>query len=144
MFSENRCENNQILFSILDSTKLVFNVSWLPEVWDLVSLKFRLITNLYKYKTDFQKAPKPTFWETAVTRSLFFFVQCFSFTFTYYFWFLFGLFSLFFSNYTLPLSKSLLPSWNILLPLVKFLSPTIIFLKPTKTFLLPNKYFLLP
>ena len=32
MFSENRCKNNQILFSVLDSTKLVFNVPALGEV----------------------------------------------------------------------------------------------------------------
>jgi hypothetical protein len=32
VFSENRCKNNQILFSVLDSTKLVFNVSRLQEV----------------------------------------------------------------------------------------------------------------
>ena len=32
MFSENRCENNQNLLSILDSTKLVFNVPRLGAV----------------------------------------------------------------------------------------------------------------
>jgi hypothetical protein len=32
VFSENRYENNQILFSVLDSTKLVFNVPAHGEV----------------------------------------------------------------------------------------------------------------
>lgn len=34
VFKQNRCENIQILFSILNSTKLVFNGSWLGVVAD--------------------------------------------------------------------------------------------------------------
>ena len=42
MFSENRCENIQILFSILDSTKLVFNVLGLCEEAELEVQMFNL------------------------------------------------------------------------------------------------------
>ena len=72
MFSENRCENNQILFSILDSTKLVFNVSWLAEVGDLVSLNFQLITDHKSTKQSVKSRLKPQFLQTAVSGSTLF------------------------------------------------------------------------
>ena len=36
-----------------------YNVSWLEAVGDKVSLKFRLMTELCKYKTNFKLSPKP-------------------------------------------------------------------------------------
>ena len=54
MFSENRCENIQILFSILDSTKLVFNVPPLGEVANFVTVYFPLkIKFLAERKREF-------------------------------------------------------------------------------------------
>ena len=62
MFSENRCENIQILFSILDSTKLVFNVPALGEVakfgtdYFLSKIKF-LARNKREFTTKFAILP---------------------------------------------------------------------------------------
>ena len=46
------------LFSLV-SRKITPNVSWLEAVGDKVSLKFRLMTELCKYKTNFKLSPKP-------------------------------------------------------------------------------------
>ena len=62
MFSENRCKNNQILFSVLDSTKLVFNVPALGEVanygtdYFLSKIKF-LARNKREFTTKFAILP---------------------------------------------------------------------------------------
>ena len=62
MFSENRCENIQILFSILDSTKLVFNGPALGEVakfgadYFLSKIKF-LARNKREFTTKFAILP---------------------------------------------------------------------------------------
>jgi hypothetical protein len=48
VFSENRCENNQILFSVLDSTKLVFNVLGLCEGGEIEAQMFNLVQMLIR------------------------------------------------------------------------------------------------
>ena len=57
------------------------NVSWLEAVGDKVSLKFRLMTELCKYKTNFKLSPKPPiasnrcyqmpFWEVSFSIPIF-------------------------------------------------------------------------
>ena len=73
VFKQNRCENIQILFSILNSTKLVFNVPALGEVanfgtdYFLSKIKF-LARNKRVFTTKF--AILPSIYVKAVTLSI--------------------------------------------------------------------------
>ena len=58
VFKQNRCENIQILFSILDSTKLVFNVLQLGEVAEIEAQMFSFAQK-FNRRTAVEFSTKP-------------------------------------------------------------------------------------